>query len=548
MCGIIGTTTGYRFDNFKLNKLSHRGPNSRGYYDDKNISLGHTRLSIIDHSGGVQPMIDDNVVLVFNGEIYNYKELKKQLNNKGVIFSTNSDTEVLLQAYKCFGINETLKKLNGMFAFAIYDKKENKIYIARDRLGIKPLFYSTINGFSFCSEISPISDDIIGKHNLTISHAALSMYFASFYISSPLTIWNEIHSLEPGHFIDYDIKSKTFKNKSYWDLPKLDRNKDDIEHLYSLLYDATSLRMNSDVPYGAYLSGGVDSSIITGIMSKISQNKIKTYTAEIRDQLLNEKQYAEIVSKKFNTQHTVLPIEYHDITVDKLKSLLKLFGQPFADSSMVPTYEISKQISKHITVALGGDGSDELFCGYNKYNNIHDGIKNIFYRNKNINRVLRNKYCVDVYGYMKDLIAYQKKEDHEMLRLFDIRFFLEGDILQKVDRLSMANSLEVRVPFLDHRVVEYSCALNNDIIFNKVRKFPVKKILEKDFSKDFVHRDKIGFMLDTNNFHKFLINELKRRNTTGKQFVKLDKSVYGDPYLSFAVLMFKLWIEDNYES
>lgn len=547
MCGIIGTTTGYKFDNFLLNTISHRGPNARGYFHDQNISLGHVRLSIIDQAGGIQPMIDDDVVLIFNGEIYNYKSIRQELKKEGVRFFTRSDTEVLLRAYKHFGINKTLEKLNGMFAFAIYDKLNKTVCVARDRMGIKPLFYSFVNGFSFSSELSPLVE-IVGKHNLTISTPALSMYFASFYIASPLTIWNEIHSLEPGSFIEYHLEKKWTKKCAYWWIPIYDRTEDSIDYLHELLYDSTKLRMNSDVPYGAYLSGGVDSSIITGIMSKISHDQIKTYTAEIRDDVLNEKQYAEIVSKKFNTNHTVLPIEYQDITIKKLKNLLKLFGQPFADSSIVPTYEISKQISQHITVALGGDGSDELFCGYNKYNSFDEGIQNIFYRNKDINRILKNKYCIDVYGYMKDIIGYHAKEDKELLRALDIRFFLEGDILQKVDRLSMANSIEVRVPFLDHRIVEYSGALQTNILFNDIRKFPIKSILEKDFSKDFVHREKIGFMLDTNNFHKFLVSELKSRNTIGKEFIKLNADIYDDAYLSFAVLMFKLWLEDNYES
>ena len=547
MCGVIGTTGGHRFDNFLLNSLSHRGPNDRGYFHDVNVSLGHTRLSIIDQTGGNQPMHDENVVLIFNGEIYNYRSIKNKLIKLGHTFSTRSDTEVILSAYKEFGITKTLEMLNGMFAFVIYDKRKKVLFAVRDRLGIKPLFYSTVNGFSFCSELNPLVD-IIGKHNLSISSSALSMYFASFYISAPLTIWNQIKSVEPGHYLKYDIKNKELVDKTYWNIPIIDRTETNIDVLHELLFDATKLRMNSDVPYGAYLSGGVDSSIITGLMSRISNNSVKTYNAEIRDDTLNEKRYATKVAKKYNTDHTTLAIEYDDITIQKLKYLLKLFGQPFADSSMIPTYEISKKISQHITVALGGDGSDELFCGYNKYNNLDKGIQNIFYRNNDINRILRKKHQINVYGYMKDTVAYNKSEDLELLRLLDMRFFLEGDILQKVDRLSMANSLEVRVPFLDHNVVEYSCAMHNDIVFNNIRKFPVKSILEKDFSKEFVHRDKIGFMLDTKNFHNFLISELKNRNTIGNEFIKINTDIYNDAYSSFALLIFKLWIEENYES
>ena len=546
MCGIIGTTQSYNFDNSLLNTLSHRGPNDRGYFQNNKISLGHTRLSIIDHKGGLQPMQDNNAVLTYNGEIYNYKNLKTELIQKGIQFKTNSDTEVILKCYKEYGIVKTLRMLNGMFSFAIYDKTKNSIFIARDRVGIKPLFYSTVSGFNFCSEIKPLVN-IIGKNNLSINHNALSMYFSCFYISAPLTIWNEINALEPGNYIEYSLSNKQLKKCCYWSIPICDRNEQKIDTLDHLLADATLLRMNSDVPFGAYLSGGVDSSLITRYMSGISQSKIKTFTAEIKDTVLNEKKYAQHVSDKYMTDHTVLPIEYENITIKKLKHLVTAFGQPFADSSMIPTYEISKKISQHITVAIGGDGADELFCGYNKYNNINKGIKNIFFRNPDLDNVLLNKYHSNIYEYMKQSVNYQGNDDLELLRLLDIRFFLEGDILQKVDRLSMINSLEVRVPFLDHRVIQYSSELKYNLMFNKVRKFPVKTLLEKDFSKDFVRRDKIGFMLDTNNFKQFLKTELKKRNTIGLDFVK-SKIGSSNTYLSFALLIFKLWLEDNYES
>ena len=264
MCGVIGTTGGHRFDNFLLNSLSHRGPNDRGYFHDVNVSLGHTRLSIIDQTGGNQPMHDENVVLIFNGEIYNYRSIKNKLIKLGHTFSTRSDTEVILSAYKEFGITKTLEMLNGMFAFVIYDKRKKVLFAVRDRLGIKPLFYSTVNGFSFCSELNPLVD-IIGKHNLSISSSALSMYFASFYISAPLTIWNQIKSVEPGHYLKYDIKNKELVDKTYWNIPIIDRTETNIDVLHELLFDATKLRMNSDVPYGAYLSGGVDSAYVTYI-------------------------------------------------------------------------------------------------------------------------------------------------------------------------------------------------------------------------------------------------------------------------------------------
>jgi len=539
MCGIIGSTT-YEINENNLDELSHRGPNSNGIFQNEDVSFGHTRLSIIDIENGQQPMVFEKgrLALVFNGEIYNYRELKNKL--KKVIFETDSDTEVLLEYYRNFGLNKTLEDINGMFSFAIYDN--GTMFLVRDRLGIKPLFYSFRDqDLSFCSEISPLKN-LIGIENLTINPQAVSMFFNTYYIASPETIWNEIKSLEPGHYIRFDRGSMEIER--YWSLRKEKREFDDLEHLESLISDSVFLRMRSDVPYGAYLSGGTDSSLIVKHMS--NHGKCKTFTAEINDDELNERKYAEKVVEQCDTEHTNLPINYEDINLNFLKSLVKYFGQPFADSSIVPTYLISKEISNNVTVALGGDGADEVFCGYNKYNNLKDIPKN-FFRNTN-NDFIGDRYSRDTYGYMLSKLPYIPEDKSEILRLLDIRFFLEGDILQKVDRLSMASSLEVRVPFLDHRIVEYSNKLTYDKMFGKIRKYPVKKILENYFDKDFVHRSKIGFMLNVgewvDNFDDWVSNSdaLKTEVFVDDFDVKNVK----DKYLKFAILMFCLWYEENY--
>jgi len=540
MCGIIGSTI-YEISEENLNEINHRGPNSNGIFRNEDISLGHTRLSIIDVENGQQPMVFEKgkLALVFNGEIYNYRELRGKLKN--VRFKTDSDTEVLLEYYRNFGLYKTLEDINGMFSFVIYDN--GKTILVRDRLGIKPLFYYLKDqDLSFCSELSPLKN-LIGVDNLTINPQAVSMFFNTYYIASPETIWNEIKSVEPGHYIKFEKDSVEIRK--YWSLKQEKREFDDLEHLESLISDSVFLRMRSDVPYGAYLSGGTDSSLVVKHMS--SHDRCKTFTAEINDDELNERKYAEKVVEKCDTEHTNLPINYEDISIEFLRSLVKYFGQPFADSSIVPTYLISKEISNNVTVALGGDGADEVFCGYNKYNNLKD-IPNNFFRNTN-NDFVSDKYSRDTYGYMLSKLPYIPEDKSETLRLLDIRFFLEGDILQKVDRMSMANSLEVRVPFLDHRIVEYSNRLTYDKMFGKIRKYPVKKILENYFDKDFVHRPKIGFMLNVgewiDNFDKWVSNSDALKTEVFVEDFNIKK--IKDKYLKFAILMFCLWYEENYD-
>ena len=544
MCGIIGSTE-HKIDRVLLNEIHHRGPDSNGLYDDENISLGHVRLSILDVKNGNQPMIshDGKVVLIFNGEIYNYKELKEDL--PGIKFETNSDTEVLIKYYEKFGIEKTLESINGMFSFCIYDKRaSNKLYLVRDRLGIKPLFYSLHNkNISFCSEISPLKD-LIGLENLTIDPVAVSMFFNTYYISAPNTIWNEIRSLEPGHYISFE-EDKHQINR-YWSLKPQDRNNNDLEHLENLLRSAVSLRMRSDVPYGAYLSGGVASSMVVKHMSEYTSNP-KTFTAEIIDKELNEKEYADLVAKQYDTDHTTIKIKYPEIKLSFLRKLVSYFGQPFADSSIIPTYWISKEIAKNVVVALGGDGSDEVFCGYNKYNDKEKDIPSRFFRNLD-NSFLSEEYRKDTFKHMLSHLPYETQDKNEILRLLDIRFFLEGDILQKVDRMSMASSLEVRVPFLDHRIVEYSNTLTKDLMFGNIRKKPVKKLLEKYFSKDFVHRSKIGFMLNfdgwTDAYDDYIMNS--KAMTSGFFNKKFDIKKISSGYLKFAMLVFILWYEEHY--
>ena len=549
MCGIIGSNK-YSITRNTLNKLSHRGPDERGLlssYGD--LDLGHTRLSIIGIEDGQQPMQLDkeSISLTFNGEIYNYIELQDKLREVGRDTNTSSDTEVLLEYYSVFGIDRLLEDVNGMFAFVIHDKLHDTMLLVRDRLGIKPLFYAVENdGISFCSEITPLKD-MLGIENLTIDPVAVSMYFNTFYIASPNTIWNEVRSLEPGQMLTYDLNTGKNELKTYWSLTPQPRDNHSLDEFDDLLKDAVRLRMRSDVPYGAYLSGGIDSSLVVKHMSSIA-NKCDTFTAEIKDKELNEKQYADKVAEAYNTNHTNIEVEYGKIKLSFLRKLARIFGQPFADSSIIPTYLISKKISESVAVALGGDGSDENFCGYNKYDHTDKSIQEKFFRNQDLS-FLNDKYINNTYDYMISKLPYQIEDPQEKMRLMDIRFFLEGDILQKVDRLSMANSLEVRVPFLDHRILEYANRLDYDLLFGQLRKEVPKTILERDFDADFVHRDKIGFMLNVDEWiHEFdsVINQTKMLQSDLFRVIFNIENIENS-YLKFAILMFVLWYEENYE-
>ena len=537
MCGLIGST-GPRINRTTLNDIHHRGPDSRGLFCDENISMGHTRLEVIDPENGSQPRMSEEVVLVFNGEIYNYLELRCN--------QEKSDTEVLLQYYRKHGIEKTLRDINGMFSFALYDKKKGKLFLVRDRLGIKPMHYFHRDGeLVFCSEIEPIKN-LVGSKKLSIDKLAVSVFFSLYYIPSPLTIWKEIRSLRPGHYVEYDISSDSFCDKEYWSLPRPTKNKQSLDDLENLLSHSVRLRTRSDVPYGAYLSGGVDSSLIVKCMSDLDEG-VSTFTAQINDEKLDESSYAAYVASVCETDHTNLEVNYGDITLNFLRKISANFGQPFADSSIIPTYLISKKISENVTVALGGDGADELFCGYNKYSHIEDKKEFKFFRNDDLSFLNKGYVCNNIL-YLSSLLPYSVDSDIELMRLLDIHVFLEGDILQKVDRTSMANSLEVRVPFLDHRIVELSNNLNYDILYGKPRKAALKNILSKYFPEDFVKRPKIGFMLNMGGWVDKLFSRIKSFKVFEDNIFVKDFNFSGvkDNYLKFAIIMFSLWYEDVY--
>jgi len=544
LCGLIGSSY-LNINRIDVLDLVHRGPDSNGIFKKEKISIGHTRLSIIGLDDGSQPLVskDGRYSLVFNGEIYNYIELKKCFEED---LETDSDTEVLFQLLIKDGVKKTLEKINGMFAFAFVDYENQEIILARDRLGQKPLFYSmNKDGINFASEIYPIYS-LIKSNGLSINPDALSSFFNCFYIPSPLTIWNEITSLEQGTFSTYDIRGNNLTHEQYWAPHSTSRKLNAEKTLGSLLDNATSLRMRSDVDFGSFLSGGVDSSLIVQSMSKEKKN-VKTFVASIKDSL-NEEKYAKIVSDKFKTDHTVLDVEKGDISRNFLRRLVKSFGQPFADSSIIPTFLVSKEIAKNVKVAISGDGADEIFCGYDKYRS-DKTLKELFFRNENIDFIVPEMRR-DTFEWMKSKIPeFDTLSKKDAINQLDIRYFLEGDILQKVDRMSMLNSLEVRSPFLDHRIVETALSLKDEYVFDShTGKKCLKDLLCKTFDTDFVYRDKIGFMLSIEEWEEKIDELLDFENIlkTGLFIDTINKRSM-PAYLKFAFLVFDIWLEEFYE-
>ncbi|MDP4181994.1 MAG: asparagine synthase (glutamine-hydrolyzing), partial [Bacillota bacterium] len=504
MCGINGFILKELASNdenlIKINMMNscitYRGPDSDGVYTDPQASLGMRRLAIIDLNTGKQPIYneDGTKVIVFNGEIYNFQGLRDELLARGHEFKTKSDTEVILHSYEEYGV-DCLKKLNGMFAFAIYDIVEKELFIARDRAGEKPLYYyKDDDRFIFGSELKSIIRTFNIKKEINLT--ALNQYFSLTYIPAPLTIFNDINKLEAGSFILY--KNGNLRIERYWDI-EVDRNHDIINSyeecsrkLRDALFSSVEQKMISDVPLGAFLSGGIDSSIIVGIMSNLSNKPIETFTIGFKLKEFDESDRAQIVSSKNRTNHHVHFLDYSDAVVE-LENILDTFDEPFADSSAIPTYFVSRFAKEHVTVVLTGDAGDELFAGYSKYmvnyytdkynkvpkflrknlierlvynmpdkgalsrkarKVIESSEKDTFQKRRElmflgfnedrIKRLLKNKY-IKPNSYDIIANAYTKNEELDELTktlYTDFKIVLEGDMLVKVDRMSMLNSIE----------------------------------------------------------------------------------------------------------
>jgi len=529
--------------------ITHRGPDAGGEYLDEWIGLAHRRLSIIDLSpDGNQPMFsrDGRYVIVFNGEIYNFQALREKLVKSGTMFRNRTDTEVILALYAEKGA-ACLEDLNGMFAFTIWDKAEKKLFMARDRIGKKPLYYfhGGSDRLAFASEIKSLLQ--LPGIRREIEPTAIADYLKYLYIPAPKTIFKGICKLPPGHCLELKLGGEP-KIRQYWDVDFSRRvhgsQEDAAEELLDLIRKATSCRMVADVPLGAFLSGGVDSSAIVALMAQSSATRVKTCSIGFPDKKHDETPYSREIARLFNTDHAEFSIG--NGLAETVAVLPKYFDEPFADSSAVPTFHVSRLARQSVTVALAGDGGDESFGGYEKYttdlrenlvrrtvprpflrilsavteergcfwmrkaHTLADGAlsdpgrafyrTNTFVGDDQLGRLISDRLRVDCSGYdpaQHTLRYWDRVRGSDLLSCMlytDLKTYLPGDILVKVDRMSMAHSMEVRAPLLDHRVIEFAAALPSGL---KVRKGNKKFILKKAFGKvlpeRIINRRKHGF-------------------------------------------------------
>lgn len=562
MCGIAGIyqlTEQSTPEHSILSRMNdsqwHRGPDAGDYFYQPTIGLAHRRLSIIDIAGSPQPMQSSNAqaCIVFNGEIYNFAELRAELSALGHQFNTHGDTETILNAWLEWG-PACVQHLRGMFAFAIWDKTQQCLFLARDRLGIKPLFYSLLdNGdFIFGSELKVLRHHPDFKHNLR--HSAIEDYFTFGYVPEPHTIYQHSYKLSPGHTLLLKHGSARLPEpEQYWDLPTqwdTALSSDALQQqLIDRLREAVKIRLVAEVPLGAFLSGGVDSSAVVAMMAGLQSEPVNTCSIGFDNPKYNETEFARQVAARYNTAHQENIVSENDF--DLLDKLADLYDEPYADSSAIPTYRVCEMARRSVTVALSGDGADELFAGYRRYKlHMHEqrlrnmlplalrkplfGVLGKLYPKLDwAPRFLRAKTTFQslaldtVAGYHNSIAILRddqrsalfsdefkrKLKGYNSIEVFrrhaakaakldplkitqylDMKTYLVGDILTKVDRASMAHSLEVRVPFLDHKFVEWAFTAESEAnLQHGVGKLGLKKALEPHLPHDVLYRQKMGF-------------------------------------------------------
>ena len=537
MCGICG----FNWEDKTLIKdmcdsISHRGPDQKGFFFDVNLTLGHQRLKIIDLSEkGSQPLFneDKTICIIFNGEIYNYKELRKSLEAKKHQFNSDTDTESIVHLYEEYG-QDCVNRLHGMFAFAIWDSKNKTLFLARDRLGVKPLFYY-FDGkkFIFASEIKAIILDKAIKRKL--SYTSLNQIINYGYILNDDTLFDGIKELLPGHHLIF--KNGKIEIKKYWEI-KLTIGNESLDYyaknLRKLLESAVQKRLMSDVPLGATLSGGIDSSAIVAIMSKLTDN-IRTFTIGFEKK--NEFKEAKLVADYCNTEHKEIMLNYGDID-KKFEEIVWHYELPFGEPSVLLTYFLAKELKKDITVTLIGDGADELFAGYNRYVSL---ASNSELAGNQIAEILSNNFnSLEVSQYFSEKLIKNKPENimdpfsfikkssikDEKLNaalLFELKSIIPNIHLNRVDRMSMAHAVEMRVPFLDHELVEFSMTIPSRFKWhNSNKKLVLQKAVSDLLPKDVAKRKKLPFGMPFSDYYRknfnstakniLLSNEIKKRD------------------------------------
>lgn len=530
--------------------LHHRGPDDTGTWvdQDRGIALGHKRLSIVDLSPlGHQPMQSANgrYWLIYNGEIYNHQTLRKELESLGREFRGHSDTEVLIEAIDCWGISEAIRRSNGMFAFAVWDSKEQRLTLARDRIGIKPMYYGWIGDtFLFGSELKALRAH--PEFHCEVDRDAIAMLLRHSYIPAPFSIYRGIKKLPPGTTLDIsaDTKCHEVAPVPYWDMKDIAKQgliepfpgstEDVTNELDRLLRDSVQQRMVADVPLGAFLSGGIDSSLVVALMQSQSSRPVRTFSIGFHEQEFNEAHYAKAVAAHLGTDHTEYYVTAQE-ALDVIPRLPEMFDEPFADSSQIPTYLVSKITREHVTVSLSGDGGDELFGGYNRYAHTERIWKKVSrlprplrtlavailqvgmpWRGEDVRRLLRTPHAQALYGWLnihwkdaekivsgaqspptvfEQYAQWNIRPDFvEQMMHLDTITYLPDDILTKVDRASMAVSLEARVPLLDYRVVEFAWSLPLDMKVHRGQtKYPLRQVLRRYVPDALFERPKVGF-------------------------------------------------------
>lgn len=560
MCGIFGFTNFKKSELAKaresLHTLNHRGPDQWNDYFDNNVYLGHQRLSIMDLSEhGKQPMIssDSNVIITVNGEIYNFLELRKELENK-YVFRSTSDSEVVLFGYMEWGIDMLLEKIDGMYAICIFDKVKQKLFLIRDRAGIKPLYYGNVNGqLSWASELKAIQKLYENQDILKYDYTAFYDFLTYKYIPTPKSMYKDIFKLEPAHYLKIDIKNNSFDKTQYWRL-EIKHCDDNVEtaknKIYDLVKKSVSEQMVADVPVGFFLSGGLDSSTVVAIASKNHDN-INTFSIGFTDKSHDETYFSDLLSKMYKTKH-IKKILGENVTKDMFDNIRNWYDEPFGDTSCFPTFLVSKLAKENSTVVLTGDGGDEIFGGYNWYKNFESIRKTsipflrflkVFTRpmkkSKNIlgkiAKIIETQFFLDdleIYTTLMDGMLKDDKEKYRKLwnidknyddywyfkkfyrkdldlytrlQYLDFHTYLHDDIFTKVDRTSMAVSLECRIPFMKKEIIEYSFSLSKKVrIYNDELKGVIKESFKDILPIEIIERDKKGFSIPLHNWTSIL--------------------------------------------
>tara|TARA_E500000178_G_scaffold317443_1_gene337998 strand:- start:6888 stop:8813 length:1926 start_codon:yes stop_codon:yes gene_type:complete len=641
MCGIVGYFSKNQTDSDLIKKMTkkliHRGPDSIGYFSDFEAKLhfGHTRLSILDlKNSGSQPMhsFSKRFTIIFNGEIYNYLELKAIIDkSKKIDWLGTSDTEVLINFIEIFGIKKCLEKIKGMFVFVIYDKKNKKIILCKDYFGEKPLYFGNSNNkFYFASELKAITEDpsFIKK----INNQAISYLMSINYVPSPISIFKNIHKLKPGHYLEINLNNHNFNINTFFQIdyrkkfnPSESKNIPlnlAKKNLKTLLENSVEQKMQSDVDLGCFLSSGIDSSLITSIVNKIYKKKLNTFSLGYDESLYDESSDAEKIANSINTNHHTIKFNNNSIH-DIVEDLGNKYCEPFSDSSQIPTLFLSKFVSNEVKVCFSGDGGDELFAGYNRYINNNKvlslynnssiinsilfkiissnkfykffdflnkskiktpnilKINNLVEKSRTLNEALKHNDLFSFYfrflshwGFDELNINKEKEENYmsdfwnfennfmRTIMNFDLNTYLPDDLLVKIDRSSMSYGLEVRCPFLDTDILEYSQKLPNEYLVNKsVGKLILRSLLQDYIPKNLINNQKKGFLFPLKNILRNDLRGWAEKLLTKEKIMSSNYFSYemistewnsilyknqGNEYKIWDYLVFQNWYEKNF--